>query len=84
MCSDCDKSDQVRCWSGGLQGLAVRHQRRGQPQGDILRPQEEKSREEGGREGGGEINVLILTSDILNLNLGHPQSSEIEKISNVQ
>ena len=43
-CSDCHQPDQVR--GSGQRRLAVRHQGREQPQGDILRPEEEKPGEE--------------------------------------
>ena len=47
-CSDCDQPDEVR---GPGQGrLAVRDQGREQQPGDLLRPQEEESGEEGRRE----------------------------------
>ena len=60
-CSDCDQPDEVR--GPGPGGLAVRDQGREQQPGDLLRPQEEESGEEGRREtaaeGGGQSFVFI-------------------------
>ena len=47
-CSDCDQPDEVR--GPGPGRLAVRDQGREQQPGDLLRPQEEESGEEGRRE----------------------------------